>query len=163
MDSRKATRDPWVWGQTILMLIILLGAPLLPRYVNLGDADFLLNRVDPAWIRGLGAILVAAGAGMMTWGIRALGPSLTPRIEPLPTGQLITTGPYAHVRHPIYAGVVLFLTGYALSWSNWTMAVLVALLTRTYFGAKAKAEERWLVQRFPDYQNYMRYVQRRVL
>jgi protein-S-isoprenylcysteine O-methyltransferase Ste14 len=163
MDLKKAARDPWVWGQTILMLVILLAAPLLPRYVNLGDADFLVNRIDPEWIRGLGAILMAAGAGLVTWGVRALGPSLTPGIEPLPTARLITTGPYAHVRHPIYTGAVLLLTGYALSWSNWTLAVLVALLTRTYFEAKAKAEERWLIQRFPEYQGYMRYVQRRVL
>jgi protein-S-isoprenylcysteine O-methyltransferase Ste14 len=163
MDLSKAARDPWVWGQTFLMLVILLAAPLLPRYVNLGEADFLLNRVDPAWIRWLGAILMAAGAGMLTWGVRSLGPSLTPGIEPLPTGQLITSGPYAHVRHPIYTGAVLLLTGYALSWSNWTMAVLVALLSRTYFEAKAKAEERWLIERFPEYQGYMRYVQRRVL
>jgi protein-S-isoprenylcysteine O-methyltransferase Ste14 len=163
MDLNKAARDPWVWGQTILVLLILLAAPLLPRYVNLGDADFLLNRIDPAWIRRLGVILIAGGAGLVVWGVRSLGPSLTPGIEPLPTGQLITTGPYAHVRHPIYSGVVLLLTGYVLSWSNWTMAVLVALLTRTYFEAKAKAEERWLIQRFPGYQSYMRYVQRRVL
>jgi protein-S-isoprenylcysteine O-methyltransferase Ste14 len=163
MDLNKAARDPWVWGQTFLMLVVLLAAPLLPRYVNLGDADFLLNRVDPAWIRGLGAILLAAGAGTVAWGVRSLGPSLTPGVEPLPGGQLITTGPYAHVRHPIYAGAVLLLTGYTLSWSNWTMAVLVALLTRTYFEAKAKAEERWLIERFPEYQGYMRYVRRRVL
>jgi protein-S-isoprenylcysteine O-methyltransferase Ste14 len=163
MDLSKAARDPWVWGQTILMLVILLATPLLPRYVNLGDADFLLNRVDPGWIRGLGAILIAAGAGMVAWGVRSLGPSLTPGIEPLPTGKLITTGAYAHVRHPIYTGAVLLLTGYAWSWSNWTMAVLVGLLARTYFEAKANAEERWLIQRFPEYQGYMRYVQRRGL
>ena len=163
MDLKKAVRDPWVWAQTILMLVILLAAPLLPRHVNLGDADFLLNRIDPDWIRWLGAILIAAGAGTVVWGVRSLGPSLTPGIEPLPTGQLITTGPYAHVRHPIYSGAVLLLTGYALSWSNWTLAAVVALVTWVYFEAKAKAEERWLIQRFPEYQGYMRYVRRRVL
>jgi protein-S-isoprenylcysteine O-methyltransferase Ste14 len=163
MDLNKAARDPWVWGQTILMLVILLAAPLLPRYVNLGNADFILNRIDPKWIRWLGAVFLAAGAGIVVWGARSLGPNLTPGIEPLPTGRLITTGPYAHVRHPIYAGAVLLLTGYTLSWSNWTLALVVALLTRMYFEAKAKAEERWLIQRFPEYQNYMRYIRRRVL
>jgi protein-S-isoprenylcysteine O-methyltransferase Ste14 len=163
MDLKKAARDPWVWGQTILMLLILLAAPLLPRYANLGDVDFLLNRIDPGWIRGLGAILIVAGAGMVVWGVRSLGRNLTPGIEPLPGGQLITTGAYAHVRHPIYTGAVLLLSGYALSWSNWTLAAVVALLAQTYFQAKAKAEERWLIQRFPEYQAYMRYVQRRVL
>ena len=49
MDLRKAARDPWVWGQTTLMVAILVGAPLVPRYINLGDADFMLNRVDPPW------------------------------------------------------------------------------------------------------------------
>ena len=112
MDLKKAARDPWVWGQTILMLLILLAAPLLPRYVNLGDVDFLLNRIDPGWIRGLGAILIVAGAGMVVWGVRSLGRNLTPGIEPLPGGQLITTGAYAHVRHPIYTGAVLLLSGY---------------------------------------------------
>ena len=85
MDLKKAARDPWVWGQTSLMLVILLAAPLLPRHVNLGDADFLLNRIDPDWIRWLGAIPIAAGAGLVVWGVRSLGPSLTPGIEPLPT------------------------------------------------------------------------------
>lgn len=163
MDLAKAARDPWVWGQLALFLFIGLAAPLVPRHVNLGSADFILNRVDPPWIRWLGAGLMGMGAFMMVWGIRSLGPSLTPGIEPLPRAELVTTGAYAHARHPIYTGVVLFLTGYTLAWSNWTLALLLGLLALQYFQAKARAEERWLMKRFPPYQTYMRQVPRRVL
>jgi protein-S-isoprenylcysteine O-methyltransferase Ste14 len=60
----------------------------------------------------------------------------------------------------MYAGVVLLLTGYTLAWSNWTLALLVWFVTRWYFGAKAGAEERWLVERFPEYASYSRHVHR---
>jgi protein-S-isoprenylcysteine O-methyltransferase Ste14 len=163
MDLAKAARDPWVWGQLALLLIIALVAPLLPRYVNLGGADFVLNRVDPAGIRWLGAGLIAAAAFVMAWGIRSLGPNLTPGTEPLPDAQLVTTGAYAYVRHPIYTGIVLFAAGYTLVWSNWTLALLLGFLALQYFQAKARAEEKWLVQRFPAYNTYVRQVPRRVL
>jgi protein-S-isoprenylcysteine O-methyltransferase Ste14 len=163
MDLAKAARDPWVWGQLALFLLIGLAAPLLPRHVNLGGADFMLNRVDPSWIRWLGLPVIIAGAGVIGWGIQSLGRNLTPGTEPLLSGTLVTTGAYAHVRHPIYTGVVLLLAGYTLAWSNWTLALLFGLAALQYFQAKAAAEERWLVQRFPDYQAYMRHVPRRVL
>lgn len=163
MDLAKAARDPWVWGQLALFLLIALAAPLLPRHVNLGSADFLLNRVDPAWIRGLGAVVMAAGVLVMAWSARSLGRNLTPGIEPLPGAELVTTGPYARVRHPIYSGVVLLLAGYTLVWSNWTLALLAGFIALQYFQAKARAEERWLMERFPAYQAYMRHVPRRVL
>ena len=163
MDMDKAVRDPWVWGQMVLFLLVGLAAPLLPRYVSLGDIDPVINRVDPDWIRWLGAPLIAAGIGLALWGVRALGPSLTPGTEPLPGAQLVTSGAYRHVRHPIYGGIVLALTGYTLSWSSWTLALVVGLLVRTYFNGKAKAEERWLARRYPTYQAYMRQVPRRVL
>jgi protein-S-isoprenylcysteine O-methyltransferase Ste14 len=163
MDLRKAVRDPWVWGQTVLMLAILLATPLVPRFINLGDADFLLNRVDPGWIRWLGGVVMGAGACIMVWGIRSLGRNLTPGIEPLATAELVTGGAYARFRHPIYAGLVLFLAGYTLAWSNWTLALVVGLVALQYFTAKARAEEKWLVRRFPVYESYMRQVPRRVL
>jgi protein-S-isoprenylcysteine O-methyltransferase Ste14 len=163
MNLAKAARDPWVWGQLALFLLVGAGAPLLPRHVNLGSADFILNRLDPVWLRSLGLAILAAGGFGIVAGIRSLGPNLTPGIEPLAGADLITTGAYAHVRHPIYAGVVLLLAGYTLVWSNWTLALIVGFIAYLYFQGKAAAEERWLVERFPAYLTYMRRVPRRVL
>jgi protein-S-isoprenylcysteine O-methyltransferase Ste14 len=163
MDLRKAIRDPWVWGQTLLLGAVALLAPLLPRCPSLGDADYALTRVDPAWIRGLGGLVALAGCGLAAWGARSLGASLTPGTEPLPDAHLVTSGPYAHRRHPIYAGLVLMLAGYTLAWSNWALALLVGVVARVYFEAKARAEERWLLERYPSYRSYMARVTRRVI
>jgi protein-S-isoprenylcysteine O-methyltransferase Ste14 len=163
MDLRKAVRDPWVWGQLGLFALIGFGAPLVPRVVSLGILDPMLNRVDPGWVRWIGVPLTATGLAVVVWGVRSLGRSLTPGTEPLPGAPLVISGAYAHVRHPIYAGIVLGLAGYTLAWSNWTLALGVGLLARAYFSGKAKAEERWLVRRYPAYESYMRQVPRRVL
>jgi protein-S-isoprenylcysteine O-methyltransferase Ste14 len=163
MDLAKAARDPWVWGQLALFLLIGLAAPLLPRHVNLGNADFMLNRIDPAWIRGLGLGLLLLGVLVLAWGIRSLGRTFTPGTEPLPDAELVTSGAYNHVRHPIYTGLVLALAGYTLAWSNWTLALLFGFLALKYFQAKAAVEEDWLVGRFPGYKSYMRRVPRQVI
>jgi len=163
MDLAKAARDPWVWGQTVLFILVGLAAPLMPRHVNLGAADSFLNRIDPDWIRWLGGALVTAGGLVVAWGIRSLGKNLTPGTEPLSEAELVTAGAYAHFRHPIYTGVVLLLAGYTLAWSNWTLALLIGFISLQYFQAKAAVEERWLRERFPGYQSYMLHVPRRVL
>jgi protein-S-isoprenylcysteine O-methyltransferase Ste14 len=163
MDLHKAARDPWVWGQVALLLLILLAAPLLPRFINLGALDFPLNRVDPFWIRSLGGLVMAAGAVVLVWGVRSLGGNLTPGTEPLAHASLVISGAYAHTRHPIYAGVILLLTGYTLAWSNWTLALVAGGLALQFFRAKARREEEWLTTRFPDYQTYRRHVPRRLL
>jgi protein-S-isoprenylcysteine O-methyltransferase Ste14 len=163
MDLHKAVRDRWVWGQAILIILIVIGAPLLPRYINLGEIDFMLNRIDPNWIRGIGVIVAALGAAILIWGVRSLGRNLTPEVEPLPDSQLVISGAYAHVRHPIYTGAVLMLSGYTLAWSNWTLALIMGGISLLYFDAKALAEENRLLQRHPSYRSYMRHVQRRIL
>jgi protein-S-isoprenylcysteine O-methyltransferase Ste14 len=163
MDLAKAARDPWVWAQTVLFVLVGLAAPLMPRHLNLDAADFMLNRVDPTWIRWLGLPLLVLGAIVIRWGVRSLGRNLTPGTEPLPGASLVTSGAYAHVRHPIYTGVVLLLAGYTLAWSNWTLALVVGFIALTLFNGKARREERWLTGRFPDYEAYMRHVRRRVL
>jgi protein-S-isoprenylcysteine O-methyltransferase Ste14 len=163
MDLAKAARDPWVWGQTVLFVIVGLAAPLMPRHLNLGSADFMLNRVDPSRVRWLGLALLVMGAIVIGWGVRSLGRNLTPGTEPLPGASLVTSGAYAYARHPIYTGVVLALAGYTLAWSNWTLALIVGFIALKFFDGKARREEKWLTGRFPDYEAYMRHVRRRVL
>ena len=163
MDLHRAARDPWVWGQLLLFLVVGLAAPLLPRFVSLGELDPVLNRIDPGWVRGLGWLVATGGLAVAVWGVRSLGRSLTPGTEPLPGAPLVMSGAYAHVRHPIYLGIVVLLAGYTLAWSNWTLALAVGLLALGYFEGKARAEERWLVARYPGYSAYMRRVSRRVL
>jgi protein-S-isoprenylcysteine O-methyltransferase Ste14 len=163
MDLHKAARDRWVWGQLGLLLLILLAAPLLPRFINLGEFDYALNRVDPPWIRSLGGLLMAAGGLAVVWGARSLGRNLTPGTEPLADGELVVVGAYAHTRHPIYAGAVLLLAGYTLAWSNWTLALVAGGIALQFFRAKARKEEEWLTDRFPSYQTYRRHVPRMVL
>jgi protein-S-isoprenylcysteine O-methyltransferase Ste14 len=163
MDLHKAVRDPWVWGQVALIATVAVLAPLLPRLVSLGGLDYALNRVDQGWIRLVGAGIGIAGLALAVWGVRSLGASLTPGTEPRPGGALVTRRAYAHLRHPIYGGIVLMLAGYTIAWGNWTMGLIVGLAARQYFEAKARAEEVWLRDRYPDYRRYALTVRRRVL
>jgi protein-S-isoprenylcysteine O-methyltransferase Ste14 len=80
---------------------------------------------------------------------------------PYPTSRatLIRTGPYRLVRHPMYAGGIALAFGWALFVRGWlTLAYAVVLLL--FLEVKATREERWLVDRFPDYPDYQRRVRK---
>jgi protein-S-isoprenylcysteine O-methyltransferase Ste14 len=156
MDLRRAARDPWVWGQLLLLALIALGAPRMPRWLAIAAPG-------PAYMRWCGAVVLLCGAAVMLWSARTLGRSLTPGIEPLLGAPLVTRGPYRYVRHPIYLGATLLCAGYTLLWTNWIVALAIGVVVWLYFDGKARAEERWLVRRYPDYPEYMRRVRRRVL
>ena len=69
--------------------------------------------------------------------------------------ELVTTGPYRSVRHPIYSGIILALLGTALA-INLHWLILVAVVG-AYFAYCAVMEERYLTERFPDaYPDYQR-------
>ncbi len=152
MDLAKASRDPWVWGQFLLIGIVLAGAPWAARALPAGQSGAALKFV--------GAILLAVSLGLVARAGLALGPNLTPGVEPLPEGMLVTDGIYALVRHPLYTGLIAGLTGYALLWGNWLVGLGAGLAALLYFEGKARAEERWLRQRFPAYEAYAQRVPR---
>jgi protein-S-isoprenylcysteine O-methyltransferase Ste14 len=62
--------------------------------------------------------------------------------------ELVTTGPYSRVRHPIYSGIILAMIGTAIavSW-YWLLAVV---LLGAYFVYSAVMEERYIAGLFPD-------------
>jgi protein-S-isoprenylcysteine O-methyltransferase Ste14 len=71
--------------------------------------------------------------------------------------RLVSGGIYHMMRHPIYAGAVLL----ALAWAFWRASLLhlaLAVVIAAFFAAKARREEQWLLERFPDYAAYRREV-----
>jgi protein-S-isoprenylcysteine O-methyltransferase Ste14 len=140
----------WVVAQFVLMVAVL-GAGLLP----------------PAWPDGAqraltvaGAVLAAGGLVFAVWAGRTLGRSLTPFPKPVPAG-LVTTGPFAVVRHPIYTGGLAFFTGYAL-FSSLAAVVLTVALALLWAG-KIRAEERMLASVYAGYAEYARRVPQRLI
>lgn len=59
----------------------------------------------PVWVVVTGAVLGLVGSALGLAGLRGLGPSLTPYPEPRRGAQLVETGVYGLVRHPIYGGI----------------------------------------------------------
>ena len=95
-----------------------------------------------------GAVIATAGA-ILAFAARAAigrywGPPATRRTDT----ELVTSGPYAIVRHPIYSGILLMMIGTALALiPTWW---LVAAAAGIYFFISARAEERFMAERFPQ-------------
>lgn len=98
--------------------------------------------------------LLAASALMALWALSANRPgNFNIRPTPRHGGMLVTSGPYRWVRHPMYTAVLLAAA--AAAWQSFEAAD--ALLWLTLLGvllAKASLEERALMRRFADYQDY---------
>lgn len=101
-----------------------------------------------------GYVVAALGLALGVWAGWTMGQSLSPFPKPRPGGELVETGPFRLLRHPIYTGGVLFFTGLSLVFSVYGL-VLTAVLA-VFWIAKARLEERHLRERFPDYAAYRR-------
>ena len=98
-------------------------------------------------VRAVGAILFVSGVGLAVWARVHLGRNwgmpMTKKDEP----ELVTSGPYRFVRHPIYSGILLAVLGTALATDLYLLIVLGAM--GAYFLHSARAEERLMTEAFP--------------
>ena len=76
--------------------------------------------------------------------------------------RVISTGPYAFVRHPMYSGIMLFFAGVPLLLGSW-WGVAIAPLFAVLFAIRARIEERALVEGLPDYADYAARVRYRLV
>jgi protein-S-isoprenylcysteine O-methyltransferase Ste14 len=144
-------RGAWyVVIQAILIGLILFG-PQGPALVSVEPLKIILQSCGIAI--GLLACLIMAIAAIN------LGKNLTPLPCPKDDAELVQTGLYRFVRHPIYFGVLLA----ALAWlfifpGVYILAYAIGLFF--LFDLKARLEEIWLVERFPAYLAYQAKVKK---
>lgn len=130
--------------------------------VPLFAALLLIRTGAAAPSRGLmiaGATLVLLGEAVRLWGVHHIGVISRTRSDRL--GPLIATGPFAHVRNPLYIGNIALWTGFAISARLLWLAPIIALLLALEYHAIVRWEERLLGARLGDrYREYQRAVPR---
>jgi len=93
--------------------------------------------------------LVAIGLGFSVWARAQLGPNWSAEVTVKRDHELVRSGPYALVRHPIYTGVLLALVGSALAVDKWR-GLLGLLLIAAGFIRKIFVEERFMLTEFGE-------------
>jgi protein-S-isoprenylcysteine O-methyltransferase Ste14 len=118
-----------------------LGAPILARSPGFDIA---------------GALLVAAGLGFAVWARLHLAGNWSGTVTLKQDHELVRSGPYALLRHPIYTGLLLAAVGTVVAIDRWSAVIALALMA-TAFLRKIVIEERFMADAFgPAYAAYSR-------
>src|SRR5277367_595227 len=105
---------------------------------------FVPEKLSIAW---LGAALCAAGILFAIWARHTIGKDWSAEVQIKEGHELIRSGPYAHIRHPIYSGILLAVAGSALSIGEYRALIALAIMC-IGFARKAKKEESFLAAQF---------------
>ena len=132
-----------------MLQVILLGATLLAGLLGVAAWDGPLRPLTSL----VGAALVLVALFMVARGFIDLGRNLTPVPRPRPDAQLVETGIYGLVRHPIYGGIILGSVGYGLLTAS-PLVLVLALGVALFFFLKSQREEAWLLAHYPAYVAY---------
>ena len=116
--------------------------------------DGALFATQPVVIGLQAAAFLLMVAARITFGRRSFHAAANPT-----EGGLVTTGPYAYFRHPIYAAIIYFIWAGALSHLSWRALAYAELITAGAF-VRMHIEEHLLSQKYPAYAAYKRRVKR---
>ena len=119
-----------------------LAAPRLPG--NFLGGRFLAAAPLPMM---LGVALVAAGLAFTVWARIYLGRNWSATVTLKQDHDLVRSGPYRFVRHPIYSGLLVAFVGSALVRGEWR-AVVAVVIAFAALWRKLRLDERWLEENF---------------
>ena len=154
------TREGWrnnSHGEYLVLLqgALLAGFAILPVYqlpeLTIKSTQLLYL----SWI--VASILSLSALIFIIKGLIDLGKNLTPLPYPIENGELVQTGIYGIVRHPLYSGLIFA----ALAWTifQFSLSHLIATaILLIFFEIKSSREETWLSDKYPDYSDYRQRV-----
>ncbi|RWM06230.1 isoprenylcysteine carboxylmethyltransferase family protein [Mesorhizobium sp.] len=131
--------------QSFGLMFAMIAAFLLPRlqlfaFVNFAPVNAALSSV--------GVVLAVAGMFLLVWARQTLGRNWSQTVSAKQDHELVTSGPYRRLRHPMYTGGLLACIGSAIVVGG--PFVFLLLLLGAIFIWRVGAEDRLLARQFPD-------------
>lgn len=132
----------------VVMRLVMVAVVLAIAVVGGATVRSELNTPPGMVMSTIGAILVLLGVSLAIWARVHLGRNWSSHPSLKVGHELITSGPYALVRHPIYTGVIVSALGSALVTSAWWLVILLFLVI--LFVRRIYIEEATMTAQFPD-------------
>ncbi len=159
INAKRNISGTWVWrremGLRLSVLVLVVLALRIPVFRHaLRDAGLYALRTN--MLTGLiGVVLCALGVGLAIVARVYLGRNWGMPMSRKENPELVITGPYAFVRHPIYTGIFLAIVGSTIGESIFWLVPLI--LFGAYFMYSARREEKIMIEQFPEqYPAYMK-------
>ena len=144
-SESSASRSVHVVLTQVAILFEVIQIPAIPRFLPLN-----------AFVLAAGLVVSLIGIALAIWARRILGKHWSGRITIKVDHELIRTGPYRLIRHPIYTGILVLYTGTAII-SGSCLALLAVAMALVAYARKIRLEEANLRTAFgPAYESYCR-------
>lgn len=152
-ESLEGKKGEWyVVIQFLLFALVIFG----PRYT--ATLPFWSNQLRTL-SKPLGFILLGLGSCLIIAGLIHLGKNLSALPHPKKNAELVQTGAYALVRHPIYSGIIFASFGWSVLAAS-SLMLFYGILLFLFFELKSKREETQLTLFFKDYASYQKRVKK---
>ncbi len=110
------------------------------------------------WMVLFGLVVMIGGTWFNIWGRYYLGSNWANQIKIYKDHNLVTTGPYSIVRHPLYASLIWMFYASSIIYANWAVFVATSMIFVPFMYYRAKQEEKLLVEQFGEYERYRKKV-----
>lgn len=153
-DRAAIRREGWIYAIRLFVVLLLIALIVLLALNPLWrpKLDFPL----PFRLRWAGVALGLASLGLWTWTHIALGTLWSAQLQLRANHQLVTSGPYSRIRHPMYAAILAWAMSLGFVIANW-IPIIFAVSAAVIFVARIPREEQMMLERFGDeYREYMK-------
>jgi protein-S-isoprenylcysteine O-methyltransferase len=139
-------------GQSLGLTFAIIAAFWLPRLPVFAFVRFA--PVNPA-LSSIGVMLCVGGMLILVWARQHLGRNWSQAVANKVGHELVTSGPYRYVRHPMYAGGLIACTGSAIACGG--VFVFLLIILGAVFLWRVGAEDALMARQFPSqYSDYRR-------
>ncbi len=153
-------------GRPIPLGLRLLNVVLIVHLIIAGLDRGRMHWSDtvPPWLQAAGFLIIAAGYALVFWAMQVnrFSSSIV-RIQSERGQYVVTSGPYAFIRHPAYAAGILIVLASGVALGSWLAAAFLIAVSLPFLLYRTITEDRVLQRQLPGYADYARRVRWRLI